>query len=167
MSQPQPSSPRPAADFRCALSNFATGVVAVAALDPCGGQPIGLIANSFTSVSLAPPLVAFCVSTTSTTWRRLRRARRLTFNILAADQESLSRRLAAKGPDKFAGVGWRRSPGGAPILDGVLAWLECGVRNEHLAGDHHIVVADVHDHRVLHDGPPLTFFRSRYGEALP
>jgi 3-hydroxy-9,10-secoandrosta-1,3,5(10)-triene-9,17-dione monooxygenase reductase component len=147
--------------FRSVLSNFTTGVVAVTALD--GGNPAGLIANSFTSVSLDPPLVAFCVATGSSTWPRIRRAGRLVMNILAENQVEVSRRLAARGLDKFAGIAWDLSPGGAPVLSGALAWLECGVRKEIAAGDHNIVVADVHEFRVVHDGLPLIFFRSRYG----
>ncbi|WP_431898584.1 flavin reductase family protein [Nonomuraea sp. bgisy101] len=149
--------------FRSVLSRFATGVVAITALDPESGRPSGLAANSFTSVSLDPPLVAFCVAHTSTSWPRLRAARTLTVNVLAEHQQPVCAQLATKGGDKFAGLSWTRSPGGNPLLEGALAWLECSVEAEHPAGDHVIVVARVHQLDTHADGGPLLFFRGGYG----
>ncbi|MFE3449327.1 flavin reductase family protein [Nonomuraea sp. NPDC059194] len=149
--------------FRSVLSRFATGVVAITALDPGTGAPSGLAANSFTSVSLDPPLVAFCVAHTSTSWPRLRAARTLTVNVLAEHQQQVCAQLAARGGDKFAGLAWTRSPGGNPLLEGALAWLECSVEAEHPAGDHVIVVARVHQLDTHADGGPLLFFRGGYG----
>ncbi|MEU8269326.1 flavin reductase family protein [Sphaerisporangium sp. NPDC049002] len=149
--------------FRNVLGRFATGVVAITALDPVSGEPCGLVANSFTSVSLDPPLVAFCVAHTSTTWPRLRSAERLCVNVLAEHHEQVSRQLAARGGDKFAGLAWTTSPGGSPVLDGALAWIDCSVETEHLAGDHLIVVARVHDLDTHEDRGPLVFFRGGYG----
>jgi 3-hydroxy-9,10-secoandrosta-1,3,5(10)-triene-9,17-dione monooxygenase reductase component len=149
--------------FRTILGHFATGVVAVTAIDPETGRPAGLAANSFTSVSLDPALVSFCVAHTSSTWPRLRRAERFCVNILSADQREISVRLAARGGDKFAGLAWSGSPGGGPVLDGALAWLECSVEAEHVAGDHVIVVARVHHLDRRHDGDPLIFYRGAYG----
>ncbi|WP_308201436.1 flavin reductase family protein [Sphaerisporangium perillae] len=149
--------------FRNVLGRFATGVVAVTAIDPAGGEPRGLVANSFTSVSLDPPLVSFCVAHTSATWPRLRTAPRLCVNVLSEQQEHVSRRLAAKGGDKFAGLTWTLSPGGGPVLDGTLAWIDCSLESEHVAGDHLIVVARVHDLDAHADQGPLLFFRGDYG----
>lgn len=149
--------------FRNVLGRFATGVVAITALDPVTGEPCGLAANSFTSVSLDPPLVAFCVAHTSTSWPRLRSAGRLCVNVLAEHHEPVSRQLAARGGDKFAGLTWTSSPGGSPVLDGALAWIDCSVEAEHLAGDHLIVVARVHDLDAYADRGPLVFFRGGYG----
>lgn len=154
------------ASFRSVLSRFATGVVAVTAVEPRSGRPTGLAANSFTSVSLDPPLVAFCVAHTSTTWPRLRDAPLLCVNILAEPQLEVSERLALRGPDKFAGIGWAPSPGGAPLIDGALAWIECTVRQEHAAGDHTIVVARVRALAEHHDGAPLVFYRGAYGTFI-
>ncbi|MET9337661.1 flavin reductase family protein [Nonomuraea sp. NPDC004354] len=149
--------------FRSVLSRFATGVVAITALDPDSGAPSGLAANSFTSVSLDPPLVAFCVAHTSTSWPRLRAAETLTVNVLAEHQQQVCAQLAARGGDKFAGLAWSRSPGGNPLLEGALAWLECSIEAEHPAGDHVIVVARVHQLDAHADGGPLLFFRGGYG----
>ncbi|MFF5206355.1 flavin reductase family protein [Streptosporangium sp. NPDC000396] len=149
--------------FRSVLGHFATGVVAITAIDPDKGGPCGLAANSFTSVSLDPPLVAFCVAHTSTSWPRLRAAKTLTVNVLAEHQQPICAALASKGGDKFAGLDWSHSPGGNPVIDGALAWIDCSVEAEHPAGDHVIVVARVHDLGVHGDGGPLLFFRGGYG----
>jgi 3-hydroxy-9,10-secoandrosta-1,3,5(10)-triene-9,17-dione monooxygenase reductase component len=149
--------------FRTILGRFATGVVAITAIDPESGRPNGLVANSFTSVSLDPPLVSFCVAHTSTTWPRLRGAGRLCVNVLAAPQLDVCLRLAARGGEKFAGLEWSPSPGGGPVLGGALAWLECSVEAEHVAGDHMIVVARVHHLDRHHDGEPLIFYQGGYG----
>ncbi|TDE55889.1 flavin reductase [Nonomuraea mesophila] len=149
--------------FRQVLGRFATGVVAITAVEPVSGEPCGLAANSFTSVSLDPPLVAFCVAHTSTSWPKVRGAKVVTVNVLAEHQRSVCAQLAAKGGDKFAGLEWTGSPGGNPVLDGSLAWIDCAVEAEHLAGDHMIVVARVLQLDTYADGGPLVFFRGGYG----
>jgi flavin reductase (DIM6/NTAB) family NADH-FMN oxidoreductase RutF len=149
--------------FRSVLGHFATGVVAITAIDPATGKPTGMAANSFTSVSLEPALVAFCVAHTSTTWPLLRAADRLCINMLSEPQTAVCKQLAVKGGDKFAGVDWSQSPAGTPVLTGALAWLECSVEAEHLAGDHVIVVARVHSLDIHHEGEPLVFYQGRYG----
>lgn len=148
--------------MRRVLGHFATGVVAVTCVHSETGEPTGLAANSFTSVSLYPPLVAFCVARTSTSWPLVRSSGRFTINILAEAQEHICRQLAAPGTEKFRGVSWGPSPSGAPVLTGTLAWIEAEIENEHEAGDHTIVVARV---RHLHatDQAPLLFFRGQYG----
>jgi 3-hydroxy-9,10-secoandrosta-1,3,5(10)-triene-9,17-dione monooxygenase reductase component len=149
--------------FRSVLGRFATGVVAVTAIDPATGAPTGLAANSFTSVSLDPPLVAFCVAHTSATWPKVRAADRHCINILAEHQREICLQLATKGGDKFAGLTWTKSPGGHPVLDGAVAWLECSPEAEHEAGDHVIVVCRVHHLDKHHAGGPLLFYRGSYG----
>ncbi|OLT31504.1 flavin oxidoreductase [Actinomadura sp. CNU-125] len=158
-----PATEIDSARFRSVLGRFATGVVAITAVEPGTGRPAGLVANSFTSVSLDPPLVAFCVAHTSTTWPLLRDAGRLCVNILSEPQLEVCKRLAVRGGDKFAGIDWTESPGGAPLIDGALAWIECSVEREHVAGDHVIVVARVHDLDGRHDADPLLFYRGGYG----
>ena len=148
--------------FREVLGHFATGVVAITAVDPATGRPAGLVANSFTSVSLDPPLVAFCVAHTSTSWPLIRAAGRYAVNVLAEDQEHVGRRLAVSGGDKFAGLTWSPSPGGAPVLADSLAWLEAVPHAEHPAGDHVIVVSEVHELGTA-DRSPLLFYRGGYG----
>ena len=153
------------ARFRQVLGRFATGVTVVTGL--AAGEPLGLAVNSFTSVSLEPPLVAFCVAERSRTWPGLRTAGTFCVNILTEDQEALSRAFAGRPPDRFLGVGWRPGRSGAPILADVLAWIECTVEAEHDAGDHVIVVGRVHDLGVAHEGRPLVFYRGGYGRFEP
>ncbi|WP_131740385.1 flavin reductase family protein [Actinomadura roseirufa] len=165
-----PGDPAGAVDgarFRSVLGRFATGVVAITAIEPGTGRPAGLAANSFTSVSLDPPLVAFCVAHTSSTWPRLRDAGRLCVNILGEPQLEVSKRLATRGGDKFAGIDWTESPGGGPLIEGALAWIECTIDQEHTAGDHVIVVARVHALDTHEDTPPLLFYRGSYGGLRP
>ena len=150
------------ARFRQVLGHFATGVTVVTGL--AAGQPLGLAVSSFTSVSLEPALVAFCVSMRSVTWPSLRaEGGAFCVNILAHDQEALSRAFAAWGPDRFQGVGWRPAPSGAPVLAGVLAWVDCTVEAEHEAGDHVIVVGRARALDVEREGHPLVFYRGGYG----
>ncbi|HWE88002.1 MAG TPA: flavin reductase family protein [Pseudonocardiaceae bacterium] len=155
--------------FRDVLGRFPTGVVAVTGFESGAGAPVGLAVNSFTSVSLRPPLVSFCVAHTSSSWPRLRTAHRLAVNILGEDQRQVSRDLAAKSVqgDKFVNLRWSRSAGGTPIIADTPAWLECTVTAEHPAGDHLIVVAAVHHFQHAHDGGPLVFFRGGYGRFAP
>lgn len=152
--------------LRTVLGHFATGVVAITGIDPETATPTGLAANSFTSVSLDPPLIAFCVAATSTSWPRVRAAGRYAVNILSDAQERVCRQFAVRGADKFRDVEWRPSPAGAPILTDCLAWIEAEPEAEHPAGDHTIVVSRV---RHLHasDLEPLIFFRGRYGSVGP
>jgi flavin reductase (DIM6/NTAB) family NADH-FMN oxidoreductase RutF len=153
------------ARFRQVLGHFATGVTVVTCL--AGERPIGLAVNSFTSVSLDPPLVAFCVSTASTTWPQLRAVGAFCVNILGEDQEALSRVFATHGLDRFLGVGWRPSSSGAPVLNDVLAWVDCTVEAEYPAGDHLIVVGRVRELALAHEGRPLVFYRGGYGRFEP
>ncbi|WP_316784269.1 flavin reductase family protein [Streptomyces sasae] len=148
--------------LRSVLGRFATGVVAVAGCDPVTGGRAGLVANSFCSVSLDPPLVSFCVAHTSTSWPAIRAAGLLAISILGAQQREAARRLAVSGGDKFGGLPWLGSPGGAPVLEGALAWLECAVEAEYPAGDHMIVVARVLRLDALQEGEPLLFFRGAF-----
>ena len=143
------------------LGRFATGVTVVTGM--AGGDPVGLAVNSFTSVSLQPALVACCVARSSRTWPRLRATGTFCVNILADDQEALSRAFAGHPPDRFLGVGWRPGRSGVPILAGVLAWVECAVDAEHEAGDHLIVVGRVEELDVEREGRPLVFYRGGYG----
>ncbi len=149
------------ARFRQVLGHFATGVTIVTT--SVDGEPAGLSVNSFASVSLDPPLVLFAVTNQSSTWRRIREVGSFCVNVLADDQEGLSRAFAARGTDKFRGVGWRAAESGAPILSGALAWLDCTVEAEHAGGDHVIVVGRVWEMGVASEGAPLVFYRGGYG----
>lgn len=151
--------------FRRVLGHLPTGVTVITAYGADG--PAGMAANSVTSVSLDPPLVLFCPAKSSTTWPRLRQAGVVCINVLAADQAELSRRFAAKGADRFAGLDYEYRTAG-PALTGAVAWIECRLLEERDAGDHTIVLADVvaletPDSRVPQ---PLVFFRGNYGSFL-
>ena len=153
-----------AAQFRHVLGHFATGVTVVTTTGPSG--PAGLAVNSFTSVSLDPPLVAFCVSRESSTWRHIRVSGSFCVNILAEEQEDVCRLFATKGADRFRGIDWHAAPSGAPVIGAALAWIDCAVEAEHEAGDHLIVVARVQELAVAYDGRPLLFYRGRYVRIL-
>ena len=147
--------------LRSVFGAFATGVVAVTAIDPQTNSPVGFAVNSFSSVSLRPALVSFCVGKSSTSWPRVQGASCFCVNVLAESQEWLSRKLAVKGGEKFDGVGWRRSPGGAPILEDAVAWIEATTEAVYPAGDHDVIIARVSS---LESTPrePLVFFRGTY-----
>jgi len=147
--------------YRSVLGHFPTGVTAITAVAP-DGRPIGMSVNSFSSVSLDPPLVAFCAGKSSTSWPAIAAVGRFCVNVLAEDQETVCRQISGKG-DKFAGIGWRLSSGGAPLLDGVLAWLDCSIHAVYDAGDHEICLGVVHELAVARDSGPLLFFRGSYG----
>ncbi|MHB8670519.1 MAG: flavin reductase family protein [Acidimicrobiales bacterium] len=149
------------ARYRQVLGHFATGVVVITSHDDEG--PAGLAVNSFTSVSLAPPLVAFCAAATSTTWPRIQSTGRYCVNVLAEHQEDLCRLFATRGADKFEGIGWTRSGLGSPVLAGALAWIDCVIDAEHKAGDHLIVVGGVRELGLSEDAGPLLFYRGGYG----
>lgn len=149
------------ATFRTVLGHFPTGVVVVAAAGEDG--PAGLAIGSFTSVSLDPPLVLFCPSKTSTSWPRIEAAGAFCVNVLADDQEEVSRVFAGKAPDKFAAIGWRPAPGtSSPIINGVLAWIDCRVERVDEGGDHWVVLGRVVGLDVERESKPLVFFRGGY-----
>jgi 3-hydroxy-9,10-secoandrosta-1,3,5(10)-triene-9,17-dione monooxygenase reductase component len=143
------------------VGHFPTGVVVVTGVD--GTEPIGLTCQTFVSLSLVPPLVAVCPSRGSVTWPRLRELESFCINILAEDQEHLSGGFARTGSDKFASVGWRAAPSGAPVLDGACAWIDCRPWSEYDGGDHTIVVGEVTALGTEPGRRPLLFHRSAYG----
>ena len=148
------------ATLRRVFGAYPTGVTALAAL--IGGVPVGMAANSFTSVSLDPPLVSVCVATASRTWPVLRRAARLGVSVLGHEQEEASRSLAARDADRFAALAWYPTADGAVLLKGVSAWLDCSVEREIRAGDHEIVLLRVHRLGTDPEVAPLVFHGSRY-----
>ncbi|BEP13118.1 flavin reductase family protein [Acidothermaceae bacterium B102] len=145
--------------LRDVFGAFPTGVTTVAAC--VDGSPAGLVASSFTSVSLDPPLVSVCIRATSRTWPRLSTASRIGISVLGEHHGELSAAMSRSGADRFSGVGWQTRPGGAVLLTDAIAWLDCSIYAEHSAGDHRIVVLAVHD-LDARDGSPLVFHGSRY-----
>jgi 3-hydroxy-9,10-secoandrosta-1,3,5(10)-triene-9,17-dione monooxygenase reductase component len=152
-------SPDPAS-FREALGRFATGVALVTAAP--AGEPAALIVNSFTSVSLDPPLIAFCPSRSSLTWGRMRRARQFAVNVLGQQHARFARRAARPGADRFAGVEWELGSRGEPLLSDALATLQCETVAEHPAGDHWVVVARVGELCISPGTDPLIFFDGEF-----
>jgi flavin reductase (DIM6/NTAB) family NADH-FMN oxidoreductase RutF len=150
--------------FREVLGHFATGVTIVTATEDA--EPVGFTCQAFTSLSLDPPMVALAPGKNSTSWPRIAAAGSFCVNILADDQEALSRDFAVSGGDKFTGVGWRPGRNGAPVLDGVLAWVECEFELAHDAGDHELVLGRVRDMGV-NRGQPLVYYRGGFGRFEP
>ena len=144
--------------FRTVLGHFPTGVTVVTAM--VDDEPVGMAIGSFFSISLDPPLVGFCAGKTSGTWGQLQQASSFCVNILGEDQEDVCRKFA--GPEKFEGVGWHAAGTGAPVLDGVIAWIDCDLETTHDGGDHDIVVGRVRGLDVGAEGAPLVFFRGGY-----
>ncbi|MFC9326842.1 flavin reductase family protein [Kitasatospora sp. NPDC057015] len=146
--------------FRDVLGRFTTGIVLVAAQTADG--PAGMAANSFTSVSLDPPLIALCAAYSSTTWPAVRRAGGFAITILGEQHEEVCRTFATRGADRFAGRDWHRSPAGHPVLADGLGWLDCAIETIHPAGDHELVVARAVEWSSTSPGSPLIFHSGRY-----
>lgn len=148
--------------FRDVLGRFASGVTVVTAVTDTG--PLGFTCQAFTSLSLDPPMVALAPGKQSTSWPKIAAAGSFCVNILAEGQEDVCRTFATPGAqrlDKFDAVTWRPAAGGAPIIDGVLAWIECALVAVHDAGDHELVLGRVLDLGVG-SGSPLVFYRGAF-----
>ena len=147
-------------DLRRAFGCFMTGVTVVTTLD-AGGEPCGFTANSFTSVSLEPPLVLVNIASAAWGCRVFTDAPGFAINILANNQRDLSNRFARAGEDKFAGVDWQPGPAGSPIIDRVVAWFDCRFFRQVEAGDHVILIGEV-AHYQYGTHAPLGFYRGSY-----
>jgi flavin reductase (DIM6/NTAB) family NADH-FMN oxidoreductase RutF len=146
--------------FRTVLGHLPTGVTVITANGEF--EPTGMAANSVTSVSLDPPLILVCPARSSETWPAIRATGQFCVNVMAGHHERLCRQFALKEQNRFAGVSWHQRQAG-PALDDAAAWIDCAIRDEHDAGDHTIVVADVLAVEAAPDPVPLVFFRGRYG----
>jgi 3-hydroxy-9,10-secoandrosta-1,3,5(10)-triene-9,17-dione monooxygenase reductase component len=131
-------SPLDGSHFRTVLGHFCTGVTVITSMD--GEEPVGFTCQSFSSLSLEPPLVVFCPGRSSTSWPRIRRSGRFCANVLASDQEPVCR---------------------------TFAWIEGAIESETDGGDHLVVVGRVADFAVARDADPLLFYRGRYGHFVP
>lgn len=154
------------ASLREVMSAYPTGVTVVAGSDP-DGSPYGLTVNSFTSVSLDPPLILVCIGHTSTSHARLVAAPAFTVNVLAAEQEEVALRFATEPSEgRFDDIPWQPSVSGAPLIEGVAAWLECSAYEVLGGGDHSILVGKV-ERSGVSERPALLFHRGRLGPAGP
>lgn len=152
-------------EFRRILGHYPTGVCAVTAMD--AGGPVAMVVGTFTSVSLDPPLVAFLPDRRSTTWPRIEAAGHFCVNVLAERQRDVCRALSSKSDEKFDGIRYGISGTGLPVIDGVVAWIDCQLHAVHEAGDHFIAIGLVRSLAVEHPGPPLVFLRGAYGGFSP
>jgi 3-hydroxy-9,10-secoandrosta-1,3,5(10)-triene-9,17-dione monooxygenase reductase component len=146
--------------MRTALGNFCSGITVVTAMDH--DQPVGFTCQSFSSLSLDPPLVSFNPARTSTTWPKIRAGGVFAINVLSSDQVAISSAFAQRGADKFRGVKWEAGPLGAPLIHGVLAWAECKLWAEYDGGDHTIVAAEVLNLKASSTAGPLLFYQGEY-----
>ena len=148
-------------EFRSALGMFATGVTIVTARNATG-EPVGLTANSFNSVSLEPPLVLWSLARSAASMPAFSAGSHYAINILSADQQALAHRFASKGVDRFADLMFVDGAGGAPLLSGAAAWFECFNRSRYDEGDHVIFVGEVErcSHRA--GASPLLFHGGKF-----
>ena len=146
--------------LRGVLGTFVTGVTVITTLDDTR-QRHGLTANSFSSVSLDPPLILWCQALGSPSHPTFRAARRCAVNILAEDQVDLATRFSKPDVDRFAGVPTRDGLDGVPLIEGCAAWLECETVAVMPGGDHAVFLARV-DRMLPSDRPPLAFGRGRF-----
>ncbi len=146
--------------FRQLLGRFATGVTVVTARGP-GGGPVGMTASSVASVSLNPPLLLVCVDRTHDMHAALEAGQHFVLNVLAADQEALSRRFAEDDENRFDGVGYKENRHGIPVLDGALASIECVKQTAVPGGDHTVFFGLVTGGNVT-DRRPLLYYRGGY-----
>ncbi len=148
--------------FRAVLGRFASGITVVTARD-AQGTPHGMTISAFSSLSLDPPLVLVCVGNDATMAPVMANTETFAVNVLSDSQEALSRRFAGKIDDRFAGVGYTDGELGDPVLDDVLASLQCRVVARHPAGDHVIVIGRV-EQGAARDAKPLLYYRGGYAQ---
>jgi flavin reductase (DIM6/NTAB) family NADH-FMN oxidoreductase RutF len=152
-------------EFRRILGHYPTGVCAITAMAEDG--PVGMIVGSFTSVSLNPPLVAFLPDRKSASWPKIEASGRFCVNVLSEHQQHVCRVLSSKAGNRFEALSYRLSAGGLPILDGIVAWIDCRLFAVHEAGDHYIAIGQVHALNVEPSQAPLIFFQGSYGSFVP
>lgn len=152
------------ARFREVLGHFATGVTIVTATEE--GEPVGFSAQSFSALSLDPPMVLLAPAKSSTSWPRIAQAGAFCVNILSENQEAVCRAFAVSGGDKFDGVDWTPGPvTGSPVITESLAFVECTLGAIYEGGDHELVIGHVVA-MDIGEGSPLLFYRSGFGRFV-
>jgi 3-hydroxy-9,10-secoandrosta-1,3,5(10)-triene-9,17-dione monooxygenase reductase component len=151
--------------FREVMGHLPTGVTIVTGHNREG--PLGLAVGSFMSVSLEPPLVAVAPATTSASWPQIKETGHFCVNVLSEQQAEVVRRFSVSGGDKFTGIEWRAGPSGSPVIDGAVAWIDCRIHSEEVAGDHWLVLGTVIELDVGIEGDPLIFHRGAFDRFLP
>ncbi|HET7204310.1 MAG TPA: flavin reductase family protein [Steroidobacteraceae bacterium] len=148
--------------LRRAFGHYATGVTVVTTTT-AGGERAGITVNSFSSLSLDPPLVLWSIARTAATFASFREAGAFAVHVLHAGQAHLARQFALRGGDRFAGVSCATGPSGAPLLDDFLACFDCETYATHEGGDHLVIVGRVLE-SFERSGEPLLFYRGRFVE---
>lgn len=149
------------AHVRGAFGRFPSGVAAICA--EIDGKNVGMVASSFSvGVSYSPPMVMFSVQNSSTTWPVLREAKRIGISILGSDHADICMQLASRSRDRFDGVGITTTPLGAVMIDDATMWLDCEIVATTPAGDHQIIVLEVHGMSVDHERVPLVYQQQRF-----
>lgn len=149
--------------FRSVLGRFASGITVVTTLD-AQGRDVGMTVSAFASVSLRPPLISVCIDHAASMHRAIAAADRFGVNILASDQEALSRRFAAvESTHRFDGIGYERGESGVVLLDDALGHMECLRVAQHEAGDHTLFIGEV-ERAVARDARPLLYYRGGYAQ---
>jgi flavin reductase (DIM6/NTAB) family NADH-FMN oxidoreductase RutF len=146
--------------LRNAFGCFPSGVTAICAM--IDGEPVGMAASSFVSVSLDPPLVLVCIQSSSATWRTLRNAPRIGVSVLGEEQDRACSQLAAKSGDRFESLEWFATTCGAVLLEGAAVSLDCSVVEEIVAGDHQLVLLRIEELKFQPTVNPLVFHGSRF-----
>jgi 3-hydroxy-9,10-secoandrosta-1,3,5(10)-triene-9,17-dione monooxygenase reductase component len=147
-------------EFRRVVGGFCSGITIVTALDD--GVPVGMTCQSFFSLSLDPPLIAFSPARTSTSYPLIRSAGAFAINILEAGQEEVCNQFARSGTDKWAGIDWQPGVTGSPLIAGALATIDCELETEFETGDHYLTVGRVRSVHSTHGLHPLLYFRGAY-----
>ena len=147
--------------FRNALGRFATGIAVVTAADR-EGPTVGFTVNSFSSVSLTPPLILFSLDRSSSGFNALANAEAYAVNVLGAEQKDLSDRFASSREDKWEGVDWKAGKTGAPLLPQAIAYFECTPYAQYAGGDHDIFVGEVQAYEADEHAAPLLYFGGGY-----
>lgn len=150
--------------LRRLYGRYPTGVAALCALRD--GKPVGIVATSFTPVSMEPALVSICVQHTSTTWPHLSEEDHIGISVLSSEQVTQSRQLAARNVDRFADVSWFSSDSKAVFLADAVAWLDCTITNSIPAGDHDLVLLQVNLMSMDEALAPLVFHDSGFGTLV-
>jgi flavin reductase (DIM6/NTAB) family NADH-FMN oxidoreductase RutF len=164
-----PVQASPERRLRAALGQYATGVAVVTTMTP-GGAPVGMTINSFSALSLDPPLILWCLRRSATRAAAFAAAPHFAINVLAAGQRELASRFARHDGDdgqRFGGVAWRRGPGGAPLLAGTVGAFACRRERALDGGDHVILIGHLDDYTVTAGRAPLVFHDGRYHALRP
>lgn len=157
----QPLDRKNVADYKRTLGQFCTGVTIITSLD--GADPVGFTCQSFSALSMDPPMVLISPDKKSSTWPKIRKTGKFAVSVLSSTQQAISAQFGRSKENKFAGVQWSFSPSGLPIILDSLAWLDCEISQETDAGDHTLVLATVLELGVdPKDKPPLLFHRGKY-----